>query len=103
MKLGKKDIPIKIKICGTKLYELQKYTYQMCEAFGLDRKIENYKGTRPITLYSWDLDCLIDILSMVLRDEKEYPDKNTDEYIELNNLYIDLKDLNTKTYKSKQK
>ena len=25
----------------------------MAEAFGLDRKIENYKGTRPITLYRW--------------------------------------------------
>ena len=101
MKAGKNDIPIKIKIVGTQLQELQKYTWQMCEAFGLDRKIENYQGKRAITFYSWDLDCLIDVLDMVLRDEKEYPDKNADEYIELNKLYIDLKDLYVKTYESK--
>ena len=53
----------------------------MCEAFGLDRKIENYKGTRPISLlYSWDLDCIIDVLWFALNDEKEYPDKKDEGY-----------------------
>ena len=51
MKPGKSDIPIKRKISGRQLEELQKHTWQMCEAFGLDRKIENYKGTRPISFY----------------------------------------------------
>jgi len=55
MKPGKKDIPLKIKIAGRQLEELQKHTWHMCEAFGLDMKIENYKGARPISLYSWDL------------------------------------------------
>ncbi len=75
--------------------ELQKHTWQMCEAFGLDSKIEKYKGTRPISFYSWDLDCILDVLDMALDDEKEYPDKNDEGYIKLYELYLDLK----KTYK----
>ena len=52
----------------------------MAEAFGLDRKIENYKGARPITLYRWDLDCLMDVIDVALKDERDYPDKSTPEY-----------------------
>jgi len=63
----------------------------MCEAFGLDTKIEIYKGTRSISFYSWDLDCILDVLSMVLDDENEYPDKNDDGYLKLHELYMDLK------------
>ena len=91
MKPGKNDIPIKRKISGRQLEELQKHTWQMCEAFGLDRKIENYKGTRPISFYSWDLDCILDVLDMALDDEKEYPDKENEGYIRLHELYLDLK------------
>ena len=42
MKPGRNDLPIKIKISGRQLEELQKYTWQMIEAFGLDTKIDNY-------------------------------------------------------------
>lgn len=91
MKPGKNDIPVKIKISGRKLEELQCHTVHMCESFGLDTKIENYKGTRAISLYRWDLECLIDVLFLVLDDEKEYPDKNDLGYIQLNELYLELK------------
>ncbi len=63
----------------------------MCEAFGLDRKVENYKGTRPLSLYSWDLDCILAVLDVVLDDEKEYPDQEDEGYIKLQELYVDLK------------
>ncbi len=59
MKPGKRDIRYKIRIEGVELAVLHKLTGQMCEAFGLDRKIDAYKGTRAITLYSWDLDCAL--------------------------------------------
>ena len=91
MKPGKNDIPVKVKISGRQLTELQKHTWQMCEAFGLDRKIENYRGTRPISLYSWDLDCIIDVLWLALDDKKEYPDKEDEGYIRLYDLYVYLK------------
>ena len=70
----------------------------MCEAFGLDTKIEKYKGVRPISFYSWDLDCILEVLDMVLDDEKEYPDKNDEGYIKLNELYMDLKKAYRETY-----
>ena len=98
MKPGKNDIPVKLKISGKQLQELQKHTWQMCEAFGLDRKIENYKGTRPISLYSWDLDCIIDVLYMALDDEKEYPDKKDEGYKQLYELYVNLKKAYKETY-----
>ena len=98
MKPGKNDIPIEGKISGRQLEELQKHTWQMCEAFGLDRKIENYKGTRPISFYRWDLDCILDVLDMVLNDEKEYPDKKDEGYVKLYELYMDLKKAYKKAY-----
>ncbi len=75
MKPGKNDIPVKRKISGKQLEELQKHTGYMCEAFGLDDKIDNYKGTRPISFYRWDLDCILDVLWLVLNDGNEYPNK----------------------------
>jgi len=98
MKPGKRDIPIKIKISGIQLSELQKHTWQMAEAFGLDTKIANYKGVRPISFYSWDLDCILTVLSMALDDEKEYPDKKNEGYTQLQELYITLMKAYKETY-----
>ena len=100
MKPEKNDIPIKRRISGIQLEELQKHTGQMCEAFGLDRKIDKYKGTRPISFYSWDLDCILDVLDMALNDEEEYPDKNDEGYILLYELYVDLKKAYKETYEA---
>lgn len=98
MKPGKNDIPIECKISGRQLEELQKHTWQMCEAFGLDSRIENYKGKRSISFYSWDLDCILDVLSMVLEDEEEYPDKTDEGYIKLHELYLGMKKAYKETY-----
>ena len=68
MKPGKNDIRYKIRFEGSELAVLHKLTSHMCEAFGLDRKIDAYKGTRAITLYSRDLDCLEAVLFCTLRD-----------------------------------
>ena len=58
----------------------------MCEAFGLDRKIEKYKGTRPITLYRWDLECLIDVSDLVLKDRRKYADHSSPEYVAMKSV-----------------
>jgi len=67
--------------------------HQMQEAgaFGLDRRIEQYKGKKPIGLYRWDMDCLIDVLSIALDDPKEYPDHKSSGYHALKNLSEKLK------------
>ena len=91
MKPGSKDRKIKILIPGEELWELQRHTSSMAEAFGLDRRIENYQGKRPIGFYRWDLDCLIDVIDIVLGDARYYPDKSSKEYKALKNLQDRLK------------
>lgn len=86
MKPGSRDHRHKLLISGAELRELKKHSYSMVEAFGLDRKIENYQGTRPITLYRWDLDCLLSVIDLALNDERDYPDKSCPEYQALKQL-----------------
>ncbi len=80
------DIRHKVLISGDELRELKRHTGSMAEVFGLDRKIEKYQGTRPITLYRWDLDCLMDVIDCELRDPREYPDQTTPEYLALKSV-----------------
>ena len=87
MKPGSKDIKLKILISGRELSELQRHSYHMADAFGLDGRIEKYQGTRPIGLYSWDFDCLLAVIEYVLADPREYPDKNDTGYIALKCLF----------------
>ncbi len=91
IKPGKHDIKLNILMSGRELEELQRHTPYMAEAFGLDRRIENYKGKRPIELYSWDFDCLLDVIKDVLKDPRKYPHRSDPGYIALCNLFERLK------------
>lgn len=86
MKPGTRDHRHRLLISGDELRERKRHTGAMAEAFGLDRKIENYKGTRPITLYRWDLDCLMDVTDLALRDARDYPDRSAPDYLALKRL-----------------
>lgn len=86
MKPGKNDIRLQVLISGFELSELKRHTWQMSEAFGLDAKIENYQGKRPLGLYRWDMDCLIDVIETALDDPENYPDKKGDTYNALKSL-----------------
>ena len=86
MKPGSRDHRHKLLIQGRELQVLKTYTGEMCEAFGLDRKIEKYKGTRPITLYRWDLDCLIDVIELALNDRRKYADRSGPAYVALKSV-----------------
>ena len=87
MKPGPKDTPYRVLITGRELEELKKHTWLMAEAFGLDRRIEMYQGKRPITLYAWDLDCLIDVMADALAVSPEYPDRSGPGYEALQRLH----------------
>jgi hypothetical protein len=76
----------RLLIGGDELRELKRHTGAMAEAFGLDRTIESYKGSRPLTLYRWDLECLLDVIDVVLRDERKYPDRTAPGYLALKAL-----------------
>ena len=98
MKLGSRDKRYPILITGRELVELKKLTYLMAEAFGLDRRIENYQGKRPIGLYRWDLDCLIDVTELALADVKQYPRKSGEGYAAMQKLCDRLKRLSEQAY-----
>lgn len=91
MKPGARDRLFKVLITGSELEELQTLTGWMAESFGLDDRIERYKGKRPIGLYRWDLECLVEIIGMALKDEDEYPDRTSPGYQALKSLLERLK------------
>jgi len=72
----------------------------MAESFGLDRRIENYAGKRPIGFYRWDLDCLEAVIWMALDDEDEYPEKSSNGYKALKQLYDKISKLHKKAYEN---
>ena len=92
MKPGPKDMKLAIHITGDELHELKRFTIDMVEAFGLDRRIEAYSGKRPIGFYRWDLDCLSAVIDNALKDQHAYPDKMSSSYAALKRLQIRLED-----------
>ena len=93
MKLGKYDLKYQILISGQELEELQRFTGDMAESFGLDDRIYAYKGKRPIGLFRWDLECLEEVISWAIEDSETYPDKTAPEYIAILNLHNRIKRL----------
>lgn len=91
MKPGPGDRKISVLITGEALRQLQRHTYMMAESFGLDSRIDRYKGKCPIDLYQWDLDCLLDVIDGALTDREEYPSQDSPEYTALKNLYDNLR------------
>ncbi len=100
MKPGSKDKPYKILITGLELAELKKFTWDMIEAFGLDRRIEKYQGTRSIGLYRWDLDCLEEVTEAALGNIKEYPQRSGPGYDAMKKLHERIKRLREEAYTS---
>ncbi len=80
MRPGPNDVKLTILITGDELPELKRFTIVMAEAFGLDRRIEAYSGKRPIGFYGWDLDCLLTVMDLALKDLGAYPDKKSSTY-----------------------
>ena len=89
---GTKDKKLYLLITGEELAELQSQSWKMTEAFGLDRRIENYQGKRPIGLYSWDLECLLCVMEETLKNDRNSPDRNTSRFQALANLFKRVQD-----------
>ena len=64
----------------------------MAESYGLDARIDKYRGKRPIGLYRWDLDCLLDVLEMCPGDKDEYPLEDSPQHLALKSLYGRLRE-----------
>jgi hypothetical protein len=98
MRPGPNDVKLTILITGDELHELKRFTFFMAEAFGLDRRIEAYSGKRPIGLYRWDLDCLLDVMDLALKDQRAYPDRTSSAYAALKRLHDRLREEYRRTW-----
>ncbi len=87
MKPGPNDVKLVILITEDELHELQRFTTDMVEAFGLDRRIEAYSGKRSIGFYRWDVDCLMAVMENALKDPRAYKDRNSSSYAALKRLH----------------
>ena len=92
MKPGPNGGKLMIFITGDELHELKRFTIDMVEAFGLDRRIEAYSGKRSIGLYCWDVECLLAVMDNALEDLRAYPDKTSSSYAALKRLHERLKE-----------
>jgi hypothetical protein len=86
VKPGSKDRKASILINDLELDELQRFVWMMAESFGLDRRIANYQGVRPIGLWRWDIECLMDVIDSVLDDPEYYPTQDSPEYLAIKTL-----------------
>ena len=93
------DKQIRVLITGEELDELQRQTWQMTESFGLDDRIDAYQGQEPISLYRWDVECLMDVVPLALNDPEEFPDKDSAGYKALERLLARLREAYKRTYK----
>lgn len=70
MRPGKYDRKHQLLIRGAELRELKEL--DLAESFGLDRRVQRYQGKRPLGLYRWDLEGLLDALSLELDKPDDY-------------------------------
>jgi hypothetical protein len=97
-----RDKQYRILITGRELEELKGLTWGMSESFGLDERIDEYQGKRPIGLYPWDLDCLEAVLFEAVRELEEGDNKSSLRYKTLVNLHKRINVLHARAYGSKK-
>ncbi|MGA8233951.1 MAG: hypothetical protein WB795_20915, partial [Candidatus Acidiferrales bacterium] len=68
---GKYDRKHQILISGVELRQLK--LLPLPESFGLEGRLQRYEGKRPIGLYRWDLECLLETLSLETADRPQHP------------------------------
>ncbi len=93
IKPGLHDKKYFILITGDELDELQAHAWDFTECYGLNRRIYNYKGKRPMGLYPWDVEAMKEVIGIVMEDPKYYPDKNSPEYQAISSLYARVHEL----------
>ena len=98
MRPGSRDRRHGMLITGRELAELKRFTFDMAESFGLDRRIERYRGTRPIGLYRWDLECLEMVTEDALNDRSAYPEKAGPGYEAMKRLHERVKKLTEQAF-----
>lgn len=99
MKPGKHDKKTNLLIQGDELDAIQDICYVFTECFGLDSRIANYKGQRPLGLYQWDYECLISGLHYIVNNEKGKQQVSADDLVLLGRLLERITQIYRNAYK----
>jgi hypothetical protein len=89
VKPGKYDRRHRILISGEELRELK--LLPLPESFGLEGRLQRYGGKRPIGLYRWDLECLLESLSLEMTDQPQHPRLRKKDIAALKSLHDRLR------------
>jgi hypothetical protein len=89
VKPGKYDRRHQIIISGVELRELK--LLPLPESFGLERRLQRYEGKRPIGLYRWDLECLLETLLLEVADRPQHPRRRRRDIDALKSLHDRLR------------
>ena len=99
MKPGKRDKKTNIKIQGEELAALQNISFLLSECFGLDSRIDEYKGIRAIGLYQWDYECLISGIEFAINNDRTRRSIPENEVNTLANLLIKTRNTYINSYR----
>ncbi len=99
MKPCKYDRKHPFLIAGAELRELKRHTEDLPQSFGLHHRLQRYQGTRPIALYRWDLEYLLDVLSVALDDRNQYPSPQSKAYLALKAVHDRFKQEYVSSYR----
>ena len=99
MKPGKRDKRTNIQIQGEELIALKNISFLLSECFGLDSRIDKYKGTRPIGLYQWDYECLISGIEFAINNDKTRRSIPEYEFSALARLLIKTRNIYSNFYR----
>lgn len=101
IKPGSGDRKFYLKLTEEEVDELVWNSSDLIECFGLDKRIEKYKGKRPISLYRWDIEALYEIYCSILENDpdNDYSDKESLNYKAMVTLVEKLKLLYTEAFK----
>ena len=100
MKPGKRDIKINFLIQGKELVALHNISFLLSECFGLDARIDNYKGKRPIGLYQWDFECLLGGIEYALNADASTFTNTQKDRNDLVSLFDRMKKMYQQTYRT---
>lgn len=54
-------------------------------------RLQRYQDIRPMGLYRWDLEYLLDVLPVALEDRNQYPSQYSQAYLALKSVHDRLK------------
>ena len=82
LKPGRHDKKYYLNLTDDEVDELVYHAYSLTECFGLDDRIAEYQGNKPLSLSRWDIEAIYEVYLSILKEapNDDYPDLQSPEY-----------------------